>query len=267
MPSDDLDLNNQKEPAGGDWLPDNDSIDQESGKRQRLFRRILALICLFAFSGLILANLNSLLGDLPPYLKQFPSLSSQELVKNSQPAVVNILAFNSTGSMAASPRQGTGFNIDPRGLIITNRHVIENCHEIRVDFSDGSSYTSNQLKTIGNWDVALVRLNAQKLPVLTTDFSRLPAAGELLTIVGNPEGYQGIPAQGALSGYVNEEGSSSVLMLINASIGPGNSGSPVLDERGKVVGVVFAMTGEGQNSMALAIPIAVLSNMLNWASF
>lgn len=266
MPIKDWHLDQEELPPGED-LPADDyyTPGEEIPKRRRL-RRLLALMCLFAFLGLILANLNSLWGDLPPYLEQFQSLSSQELVKSSQPAVVKILAYNSSGG-TTSPRQGTGFNIDPRGLIVTNRHLLDNCQEVRLSFADGRTFSSKQFKTIGNWDLALVHLDAQKLPVLEPDYSRQPVAGELLTIIGNPEGFKNIPARGPLAGYVNAEGSKLNLMLIQASIGPGNSGSPVMDGRGKVVGVVFAMTGEGQDSQALAIPLAALSNELSWASF
>ncbi|MEN6389863.1 MAG: serine protease [Syntrophomonas sp.] len=269
MPPEDWDLDRERNSAGEDQLLDDDSLTTvQDVKRRSLLRRFMALICLFAFLGLILANLNTLLGDLPPYLQQFHTLSSEEIVKKSRPAVVKILAFNALpGSVAATPRQGTGFNIDPRGLIITNRHVLENCQEVRVDFSDGSSYTSNQFKFVGGLDLALVRLNTGDLPVLTPDYARLPAAGELLTIVGDPKGYQGIPVQGSLAGYATGESGSSGLMVIQANIAPGNSGSPVLDIKGRVVGVVFAMTGSEQNSMALAIPLAGLASNLQWTSF
>ncbi|MEQ8174463.1 MAG: serine protease [Syntrophomonadaceae bacterium] len=269
MPPEDWDLNRERNSAVENQLPDDDSLATvQDEKRRSLVRRFMALICLFAFLGLILANLNTLLGDLPPYLQQFHSLSSEEIVKKSRPAVVKVLAFNALpGSVAASPRQGTGFNIDPRGLIITNRHVLENCQEVRVVFSDGSSYPSNQFKFVGDRDLALVRLNTRDLPILAADYSRLPAAGELLTIVGDPKGYQGIPVQGSLAGYTTGEGGSSGVMVIRANIAPGNSGSPVLDFKGQVVGVVFAMTDSGPSSMALAIPLAGIASNLQWTSF
>lgn len=269
MPPEDLNPDQIKNQIDKDGPPDDDSITGDEGpKRGPLLRRFMALICLLAFLGLILANLNTLLGELPPYLQQFHSLSSEEIIKNARPAVVKITAFNfSPGSMAPSPRQGTGFNIEPQGLIITNRHVLENCREVRVDFSDGRSFTSNHIKTVGDLDIALVQLNGRDLPVLIPDYSRLPAAGELLTIVGDPQGYQGIPVQGSLVGYSSGEDGGFKMMVIEASIAPGNSGSPVLNKQGKVAGIVFAMTGPGQNSMALAIPLAGLASQLQGSSF
>lgn len=269
MPPEYFNPDQLKNPAHQGSPPDDDCITGDEGtKRRPLLQRFMALICLLVFLGLILANLNTLLGDLPPYLEQFNALSSEDIVRNSRPAIVKIMAFNSSpGSMAASPRQGTGFNIEPQGLIITNWHVLEKCQEVRVDFSDGRSFTSNQFKPVGDLDIALVRLNGRNLPVLTPDYSRLPAAGELLTIVGDPQGYQGIPVQGSLAGYASGEDGGSKMMVIKASIAPGNSGSPVLDKQGRVAGVIFAMTGSGQNSMALAIPLAGLAKQLQWSSF
>ena len=268
MPTQDRDLDSNKNPDGSAWQPEEgSSFDDETKPGRPLLRRFMALLCLLAFLGLIVANLNALLGDLPPYLQQFHTLSSEEIVKKSRPAVVRILAFNAPpGSLAASPRQGTGFNIDPRGLIITNRHVLENCREVRVDFADGRSFTSNRVTPVGELDLALVQLDARDLPVLAPDYSRLPAAGELLTIVGDPQGYQGIPVQGSLAGYAAGEGDGSRVMVIRANIAPGSSGSPVLDKQGRVAGVVFAMTGQGENSAALAIPLAGMAQQLQWPS-
>lgn len=267
MQPEDLNLDQETNPSCKRIIPDDPLVNDEGGNRRPLLRRFMALICLLAFLGLILANLNTLLGDLPPYLQQFQSLSSEEIVKKSRPSVVKILAFNaSPGSMTTSSRQGTGFNIDDRGLVITNRHLLDNCQEVRVDFADGRSFTSNKIKLVGDLDLALVQLHARDLPVLTPEYSRLPAAGELLTIIGDPQGYQGIPVQGSLVGYSSKEGISSGLMVVQVSIAPGNSGSPVLDKQGRVVGVVFAMTGQGPNSMALAIPLAGLSKQLQWTS-
>jgi S1-C subfamily serine protease len=269
MPPEDRELDSKMSAGDNDWPPEEDSAFHDEGEKRRpLLRRFMALLCLLAFLGLIVANLNSLLGDLPPYLQQFHTLSSEEIVKNSRPAIVKIRAFDSTpGSMAASPRQGTGFNIDARGLIITNRHVLDNFQEVRIDFADGRSFTSNQIKPVGDLDLALVQLDARDLPVLAPDYSRLPAAGELLTIVGDPQGYQGIPVQGSLAGYAVGEDDGFRVMVIQANIAPGNSGSPVLDKQGRVAGVVFAMTGQGENSAALAIPLAGLADQLQWPSF
>lgn len=265
MPPEDWDFDKNNPDSSG-WTPEDNSSFNDQGKKHRLqLRRLMALICLFAFLGLILADLNALLGELPPYLQQFHTISSEEIVKSSRPAVVKITAFSSSPG-SESPRQGTGFNIDARGLIITNRHVLDDCQEVRVDFTDGRSFTSNKMKTVGNMDLALVLLNARDLPTLAPDYTRLPTAGELLTIVGDPKGYQGITVQGGLIGYADSDVSSVGLMVVHASIGPGSSGSPVIDRQGKVVGVVFAMTGQGQNSMALAIPLAGLSNQLKWAT-
>ncbi|HWP97847.1 MAG TPA: serine protease [Syntrophomonadaceae bacterium] len=251
-------------------LDDEDVFDEEKPYRSNksFFYRVVAVICLLAFTALSFPNLAQLFKEAPTYLRQSRELSSQQFVQLSIPAIVKVEAVQVNDILSPTRQQGTGFNIQPTGLVVTNQHVVEKAREVKISFADGSSFISQNIKAIPGLDLALVQFQGSNLPCLEVNTEKFPDRGAVLTIIGNPSGYLRIPVAGPLLDYVKITGSQSLIMLIQAPIAPGSSGSPVLNTKGQVVAVVFAYNRDSVKGadQALAIPLAGLSEKLTAAS-
>ncbi len=185
------------------------------------------------------------------FLGQSAQLSQDQRLAQLRTAVVSIQLPQS---------QGSGFNISPQGVIVTNRHVAEGGGNLNIHFADGQVYSARDWQVVGDYDLALVRLNSQDLPFVPLS-AELPAAGETVTILGSPLGFNWTLSQGEVVGYWQQEEGQVPLMVLSGPLYPGSSGSPVFNEAGQVVAVVFAAFTD-QDRLGLAIPAAVLLEQL-----
>ncbi|MDD2587126.1 MAG: serine protease [Syntrophomonadaceae bacterium] len=234
--------------------------ETEGDKRSKLPLKIGAGIILLAFIAFSYAWLPLMWPPHLDFLKQDKILSEEDLVRQCQPAVVNIQAPKTGGFATTS--QGTGFNLEPQGMIITNRHVVEGASSVEVTFSDEKQYFSQDIEMIDGYDLAVIRLNGNDRPSLPVANDQIVELGQTVTIIGNPRGFQRISARGEVKEYFKTE-TGMLVFSIAATIAPGSSGSPVLDEMGRLVGIIYAtgtvtVEGEGQNR-ALAIPATALN--------
>jgi S1-C subfamily serine protease len=173
------------------------------------------------------------------------------------------LQVSSTSTAPQGELGGSGFNISPRGLVVTNRHLVEDASLIRVSFPEQGTFIASEWYVSEQADLALIPLDSSDLPVLTlADDSLLP--GDELLVIGNPLQYTRIANRGTLAGYRQTGDGSGRSMVIAAEIYPGNSGSPVFNRAGEVIGVVFAtIRGEdAAESLGLAIPVETLKELL-----
>lgn len=226
------------------------------GRRSRTGIKIVAVIMLLAFLAFSYAWLPALRQIKFDFLEQDKNLSKEDLVVRCKPAVVTIKASNTKGKSS----QGTGINLDPQGVIITNRHVIEGSSSIEVDFGDEKRYFSRDIEMVDGYDLAVIKLNEQDLPFLPVVTDRMVEPGQVVTVIGNPLGTDKISSRGKVMEYIETD--TGTVFSISVAIAPGSSGSPVLDETGSLVGIVFAMgtvniNGE-KHERALAIPSTVL---------
>jgi serine protease Do len=158
---------------------------------------------------------------------------------------------------------GTGVIVDNRGYILTNSHVINDgkTEEVKVLLYDGRTLKADVLWQDPLLDLAIVKVNAQNLPVASLGNSDQLTVGELTIAIGNPLGlaFERTVTSGIISGLersiaLNEIESIEGLVQTDASINPGNSGGPLLNAKGEVIGINTAkiQTGEG---LGFAIPI------------
>ncbi len=242
---------------------DEEEIEEEEIREERKWRtwvlRIVALLALVAFVSLCLAEQHLLWTVDFDFLSQDRTLSEDELVKRCEPAVVSIRAWKSAGQSSS----GTGVNLAPEGVVVTNRHVVEGSRGITVSFGGGKSYPGQELEMVSHADLAVIHLQGKDLPFLPTSEAGEARPGQLVTVIGNPRGFQRVPARGQVGGYYRLEEDGPLVFDIDVVIAPGSSGSPVLDDSGQVVGIVFATgrikTEDKEEERALAIPVSALN--------
>jgi serine protease Do len=160
---------------------------------------------------------------------------------------------------ADAPRRGagTGFIIDPDGSILTNNHVIERAERIVVKLSDGRSLRARVIGADPDTDIALVKVDGQSgLPVAPLGDSSLLRMGEWVCAIGNPLGYEHSVTVGVVSflGRKLFDASLDNYIQTDAAINFGNSGGPLINARGEVIGINAAISSRASN-IGFAVPI------------
>jgi len=198
--------------------------------------------------------------------------SRAELIQRLLPTVVNITVRKDVapppGAQAASASSssdntksyvGSGFVIDPSGTIATNYHVVENAFEIEVTFSDGTTLPATLLHASRLADIAVVQVKPDHplTPIQWGDSTRLNV-GDQVFAIGNPLGIGLSVSAGIVSGLNRDVQDSPYNHYIqtDAAINHGNSGGPLFDMTGHVVGVDTALVSltEASAGLGLAIP-------------
>lgn len=158
---------------------------------------------------------------------------------------------------------GSGFVIDPEGYIVTNNHVIDDADEITVRFQDDTQYEAKLIGRDSKTDLALLKIEAKKkLPYVTFGDSDKARVGDWIVAIGNPYGLGGSVTTGIISArsrHINA-GPFDDFLQTDAAINRGNSGGPMFDVDGKVIGVntaIFSPTG-GNVGIGFAIPAAIV---------
>lgn len=246
--------------------PDEDQLLEEEAWRRRrrngCLIKITAVLVILGMLGITIPQVLLLQLDRNGFPGLNQELLEDEVVRQSEPAVVEIRVTKDGGESS-----GTGFNIAADGRVITNLHVVENASLITVQFDDGKTFHLKDYETVEGMDLALLRLSSEeKLPFLKLAASNRQSvqAGQVVTIIGNPQGYERIPQRGPVASNSWYSTNMSEYYLIDIPIHPGNSGSPVIDAAGRVIAVVYATTEmttqvkDDVRPMALAIPIQYL---------
>jgi serine protease Do len=159
---------------------------------------------------------------------------------------------------------GSGFIVDPLGLILTNKHIVNSGSEYTVITYTGEKYKAKVLNKDPLNDVAILKIEAKNLKALPLGDSSKLKLGQTVISIGNALGiFQNTVSVGIISGlsrfiYAQEENISPQelrgLIQTDAAINPGNSGGPLLDSYGKVIGINSAMVSGAEN-IGFAIPI------------
>src|SRR3954464_3035943 len=165
-----------------------------------------------------------------------------------------------------SPRRGagSGFIIDPDGSILTNHHVIDHAERITVKLSDGRGFRARVIGTDPDTDIALIKIDGQGgLPVAPLGDSSTLRMGEWVCAIGNPLGYEHTVTVGVVSflGRKLFDRSLDNYIQTDAAINFGNSGGPLLNSRGEVIGINAAISSRA-SSIGFAVPINGASAVL-----
>ncbi len=172
----------------------------------------------------------------------------------------SIVVITYAGRDGAQQGLGTGFVIDKSGLIATNLHVIGEARPISVQTADGKTLPLKSIHASDRaLDLAILQVDATDLPPLSLA-SEKPAPGESIVVMGNPHGLKHSVVSGVLSG-LREIDSKSMLQLA-VPVEPGNSGGPVVDLQGRVLGVVTMKSAVTEN-LGFAIAASDLQSLID----
>ena len=226
-----------------------------------------------------------------PLGTQYPSLAP--LVKRVVPAVVNIAVTESGGpadvpippELRGTPfeRQfrdrlrsrreqvlgaGSGFIIDPSGVIVTNNHVVGNADRINVSLSDGRELPARLVGTDELTDIAVIKVSSSTpLPYVSWGDSRTVEVGDYILAAGNPFGLGSSVTSGIISARGRDIGAGPFddFIQIDAPINPGNSGGPTFNMAGQVIAVNTAIASPtGANvGIGFAVPSEIASRIVN----
>ncbi|SHM50117.1 S1C family serine protease [Gracilibacillus kekensis] len=181
------------------------------------------------------------------FIKTSAQLMQNETVQDYRQAVVVI---------EGADNKGTGFSISDDGYIITNYHVIEDQSKITVAFKEQGLFNGEVVEVYPEIDLALLDVEGKNLPYLTlADESKSPPINDVF-FIGNPLRFNGIANQGDLIGMTELNSWEQPVYMLDAPVYRGNSGSPVIDQNGEVIAVVFATQKQEQHGrVGLAVPI------------
>lgn len=180
-----------------------------------------------------------------------------KLAKESRRCVILLVTRDSNGNDKSI---GTGFFISKDGLIATNWHVVSGASEVYAKMENGARFVIKGL--VGKdekSDLAVLQAEAKDVEFLTL-FSGNVEPGISVAVIGSPLGLEGTVSNGIVSAK-REFGDFGEVIQITAPISPGSSGSPVLNEKGEVIGIASAVITKGQN-LNIAVPSEKLSALL-----
>jgi len=240
----------------------------EKKQRRSILIWLLAVCTLLTFLFFVfLTTWPSLTLPSLDFLWQSEKLSQDAAVKDLKQYVVRIDTVSSTAGATAEQKSGTGFNVSPQGVIITNRHVLTGALKITVTFADGKVFPAKIFRTSPDTDLAVIYLEASNLPYTTVDTAKSVQVGEKVLIIGNPLGIGNVAVEGTVASYVRVAGFPEPVLAIDASIYPGSSGSPVFDQKHQVVGIVFGVVTPEKESgpQGVALPVKDVANFFRAA--
>ena len=223
-----------------------------------------------------------------------------ELVERQGPAVVNISTAQKARTQAQAPQMpnldeddpffeffrrfmpqnpgqsphefstrslGSGFIISADGYILTNAHVVDGADEITVRLTDKREYKAKVIGTDKRTDVALIKIEASGLPVVKLGDPGKLKVGEWVLAIGSPFGFDNTVTAGIVSGKARSLPQENLVPFIqtDAAVNPGNSGGPLFNLRGEVVGInsqIYSRTG-GYMGLSFAIPIDLALDVQN----
>jgi putative serine protease PepD len=189
------------------------------------------------------------------------ALSVGTIYRNAEKSVVEITASGSLGG--GQEAQGSGFVYDDAGHIVTNQHVVQNAGSITIRFSDASTRSARLVGTDPSTDLAVLEVDApasflEPLPLGDSDAVEV---GDAVVAMGSPFGLEGTVTSGIVSALHRQMTAPNTFTIADtiqtdAAINHGNSGGPLLDDRGRVIGVNAQIESEsgGSDGVGFAIP-------------
>ncbi|MFQ5599199.1 MAG: Do family serine endopeptidase [Candidatus Krumholzibacteriia bacterium] len=165
---------------------------------------------------------------------------------------------------------GSGFVLDSNGTILTNNHVVDDADDLTVRLKDGREFEAEVIGMDANTDIAVIRIDAQDLPVVKLGDSDRLRVGEWVLAIGSP--FRQALDHTVTAGIISAKGRGNVgladyeeFLQTDAAINPGNSGGPLVNLRGEVIGIntAIATRNGGFQGVSFAIPINFARNIID----
>jgi S1-C subfamily serine protease len=224
----------------------------------------------------ILNEENRLAGEIPQPAREGLPLDEANLLDAYSNAVINVV--DKIGAAVVSinagwkvqehgPQQGgsgSGVIFASDGYILTNSHVVHNAHKLSVVLNSGETYEAELIGDDPATDLAVIRVHASKLPYAQIGDSQSLRVGQLAIAIGNPLGFQSTVSTGVISALGRHLRNKDGRLIENiiqhtAPLNPGNSGGPLVDSRGNVVGINVAII-----YMAQGLSFSIPANTAKW---
>lgn len=188
------------------------------------------------------------------------------VVEKVGPAVASISVGRRRRRWMGSGGSGSGVLFTPDGYVLTNAHVVHKAHRVRVSLPDGRTLKANVVGEDPATDIAVVRVEASTLPFVEIGQSEKLRVGQLAIAIGNPFGFSSTVSTGVVSAVgrsLRARDGRPIENIIQhtAPLNPGNSGGPLVDSHGRLMGINTAMIG-----MAQGIGFAVPSATARWVA-
>jgi len=182
------------------------------------------------------------------------------------PAVVNLRSVSGESGRRSGGGSGSGFLFTPDGFLITNHHVVRGSGRIRVRLNDGREVSGRVVGADPWTDVAVVQAEGSGLPHAALGESASLRVGQLVVAIGSPFGFDSTVTAGVISALGRTLRSITGHLVDNviqtdAALNPGNSGGPLLDSRGRVIGINTAVIQSAQG-ICFAIPINMAKRII-----
>jgi len=205
--------------------------------------------------GLVVASPETTAGAAQPIVVN-DQTSSAAAVSKVLPAVVTVVAQGQRGVGS-----GSGFFISQDGYVVTNNHVVEGAQEVAVIYAQGGRASAQLVGTAPDFDLAVLKVDGL-VPAVAAwgDSSELPLGAHVLAIGSALGEYQNTVTSGVLSGFNRELGPLRGLLQTDAAINSGNSGGPLINLAGQIVGINTAVV-RGQFADAEGLGFAIPSNV------
>ncbi|GHT26399.1 serine protease [Planctomycetales bacterium] len=199
------------------------------------------------------------------------------------PATVKVIAFLTTTEQrqalmlqhpaVKTPKKtqgdsiGTGILIDPKGIVLTNNHVVVNSKEIQVELPDGRQYFAAKYRHDPETDLAVIWLNVpeeDKLPFAVFGDSDTMDVGDWVLAIGNPFALDSTVSAGIISakGRILKQFQRTEFLQTDAAVNPGNSGGPLINLKGEVIGINTAIASQSGSNQGIGF--ALPSNNAQW---
>ena len=200
--------------------------------------------------------------------KVYTALTANEVAETVSPSTVLIYTKRRDGSYAS----GTGFFIESNGYIATNYHVVENGSEYEVTLYSAKIVSAKLVGYDKANDLAVLKINGSRYPTVIVGDSDAVKVGDTAYVIGNPNGAYGAwtVTKGIISAVDRQttvNGKAYKMLQTDAAVNHGNSGGPLCNDRGEVIGVVTQIMldsdGERSEGFGMAIPINKAMSILN----
>lgn len=161
--------------------------------------------------------------------------------------------------------EGSGFIVSPDGIILTNAHVVEDASSVTVKLTDRREFKAKVIGVDKPSDVAVLKIDADNLPTVTLDPADDVKVGEWVVAIGSPFGFENSVTAGIVSAKSRTLPDESYVPFLqtDVAVNPGNSGGPLFNTKGEVVGInsqIYSRSG-GYQGLSFAIPIDVALNV------